>query len=222
MAFNRRTNAFRSGTATLRAELLVRDPQPSGLREPLRGHFGSVGGGVAPAAGSLELSFEDAVPDLFPVVRGRGFFAGEPGRELGHWPFRTLTDRVAVGLLYDLPECAVHLQRQDLAAWGVTFDEARLRVRSREPFRRIGPGVVARYRILLDAGRPQSLWECAEGDDVLLPRTDTVVFLWDGSAVGMASWERVQKVVGMASWGWTSGSRSRRIRASCSRARGAS
>ncbi len=75
-------------------------------------------------------SFEDAAPDLLPVVRNRSAFEfirlrtrledmGSP-----NWPYRPLAGHLGVGLVFDLPESIVQIQQHQFDEWGVSFEDA--------------------------------------------------------------------------------------------------
>jgi hypothetical protein len=75
--------------------------------------------------------YEDARHDLLPDVRSRAYYelaALRASREeegaAFDWPFRVLAGSLSVGLVYDLPEAMVQVQRHHLDAWQVGFDEA--------------------------------------------------------------------------------------------------
>ena len=82
------------------------------------------------ASKEMPEDFEDAKPDLLPVVRSRAHFecnslGGE--LEIGApliWPHEILGEHFGVGLVYDLPESMRSIPQACLDAWGVTFYEA--------------------------------------------------------------------------------------------------
>ncbi|MFL5342571.1 MAG: hypothetical protein ACJ8F7_20760 [Gemmataceae bacterium] len=74
--------------------------------------------------------FEDVKPDLLPTVRARAYYEitsmrmkTEEGPKVD-WPYRPLAESLGVGLVYDLPESMMQVQRHNLDRWGVTFDDA--------------------------------------------------------------------------------------------------
>jgi len=74
--------------------------------------------------------FEDAKPDLLPVVRSRSHFESnslsgevESGSPLS-WPYDILGEHFGIGIVYDLPEAMRSIPQASLDAWGVTFYEA--------------------------------------------------------------------------------------------------
>ena len=74
--------------------------------------------------------FEDAKPDLMPVVRSRSHFEYhsllaevESGTPLS-WPYQVLGEHFGIGLVYDLPESMRSVPQQNLDAWGATLYDA--------------------------------------------------------------------------------------------------
>ena len=74
--------------------------------------------------------FEDAKPDLMPVVRSRPTFdlnslrgEVESGKPVS-WPYQVLGEHFGVALVYDLPDSMRSVPQSNLDAWGVTFYEA--------------------------------------------------------------------------------------------------
>ena len=74
--------------------------------------------------------FEDAKPDLMPVVRSRWHFESnalqgevESGTPTS-WPYQVLGEHFGIGLVYDLPDAMRSIPQTSLDAWGVTFYEA--------------------------------------------------------------------------------------------------
>jgi uncharacterized protein YtpQ (UPF0354 family) len=74
--------------------------------------------------------FEDAKPDLFPVVRARSYFdltrlrMEVEGHEAAPWPHEVLGEHLAVGLVYDFPDSMWSIPQGALDGWGVSFYEA--------------------------------------------------------------------------------------------------
>ncbi|WNG40737.1 hypothetical protein F0U61_48885 [Archangium violaceum] len=115
-------------------------------------------------------TFAEARPNLLPVVRGRTFFeqlrlvvkggAGQPVPI----SWRPLGTFLGIGLAFDGPETLRYLGPEELARWGVSFDQAldvaleNLRQRSTEPLQQLAPGTCqspwddnyAASRLLLD------------------------------------------------------------------------
>jgi hypothetical protein len=98
------------------------DKQKTILRNAVRSWFSRLKG--------IPESFEDAAPDLLPVVRNRSAFEfvrlrtqlenmGTP-----NWPHRPLAEHLGVGIVFDLPESMVQIQQHQVEEWGVTFEEA--------------------------------------------------------------------------------------------------
>ena len=82
------------------------------------------------ASKEMPEEFEDARPDLLPVVRSRCHFElNSLGGEVAtgtplNWPYQILGEHFGVGLVYDLPESMRSIPQACLDAWGVTFYEA--------------------------------------------------------------------------------------------------
>jgi len=78
----------------------------------------------------IPATFEDVVFDLFPTVRNRCQFeitrlkARVDGLPSLEWPHRVIADHLTVSFVYALPEVMVQVQRQNLADWGRSFEEA--------------------------------------------------------------------------------------------------
>jgi uncharacterized protein YtpQ (UPF0354 family) len=74
--------------------------------------------------------FEDARPDLFPVVRARSYFdltrlrMEVEGHQAPPWPHEVLGEHLAVGLVYDFPDSMWSIPQGALDGWGVSFYEA--------------------------------------------------------------------------------------------------
>ena len=70
--------------------------------------------------------FEDAKPDLFPVVRARSYFdltrlrMEAEGHEAAPWPHEVLGEHLAVGLVYDFPDSMWSIPQGALDGWGVS------------------------------------------------------------------------------------------------------
>ena len=70
--------------------------------------------------------FEDAKPDLLPIVRSRSYFelnSLEDGIPLS-LPYEVLGEHFGIGLVYDLPEAMRSVPQASLDAWNVSFYEA--------------------------------------------------------------------------------------------------
>ena len=74
--------------------------------------------------------FEDAKPDLMPVVRSRFHFESnqlsgevESGKPL-IWPYQILGEHFGLALVYDLPDSMRSFAQSSLDAWGVSLYEA--------------------------------------------------------------------------------------------------
>ena len=74
--------------------------------------------------------FEDAKPDLMPVVRSRSHFElnslrgeVESGTPIS-WPYQAFGEHFGTGMVYDLPSSMRSISQPNLDAWGVTFYEA--------------------------------------------------------------------------------------------------
>ena len=74
--------------------------------------------------------FEDAKPDLLPVVRSRSHFeltalAGEVEGGKPHGSlYQVMGEHFGIGLVYDMPDSMRSIRQVDLDSWGVTFYEA--------------------------------------------------------------------------------------------------
>ncbi len=72
--------------------------------------------------------FEDAKPDLMPVVRSRSYFERNNVEVTDGLPldrsYEVLGEHFGIGLVYDLPESMRSIPQASLDAWGVTFYEA--------------------------------------------------------------------------------------------------
>ena len=80
------------------------------------------------ASKEMPEEFEDAKPDLLPVVRSRSHFEINnlevvDGMPL-NWPYEVLGEHFGIGIVYDLPESMRSIPQGSLDAWGVTFYEA--------------------------------------------------------------------------------------------------
>jgi hypothetical protein len=98
------------------------DKQKTLLRNAVRSWFSRLKG--------IPESYEDAAPDLLPVVRNRSAFEFVRLRtrleDMGtpNWPYRPLADHLGVGLVFDLPESIVQIQQHQFDEWGVSFEDA--------------------------------------------------------------------------------------------------
>lgn len=78
----------------------------------------------------LPEDFEDAKPDLLPVVRSRSYFELTKlrlqleGETPSDWAYQCVGDHLAAALAYDLPQAMQLMNAQQLDDWGVTFYEA--------------------------------------------------------------------------------------------------
>lgn len=74
--------------------------------------------------------FEDARPDILPVIRSRAYFELTPlqarveGLDFPSPPYQPLAEHLGIGLVYDLPESMVSLNQPQLAKWDVNFYQA--------------------------------------------------------------------------------------------------
>lgn len=74
--------------------------------------------------------FEDARPDLLPVIRSRSFFEFlglrlEPeDRPKLDWPYRVVGEHFGLGIAYDLPEAMQMISQHPLDDWKASFEEA--------------------------------------------------------------------------------------------------
>jgi hypothetical protein len=97
------------------------DKQKTLLRNAVRSWFSRLKG--------VPESFEDAAPDLLPVVRNRSAFEFVRLRtrleDMGNpnWPYLPLAGHLGVGLVFDLPESIVQIQQHQFDEWGVSFEE---------------------------------------------------------------------------------------------------
>ncbi len=119
---------------------------------------------------ALPKTFAEVRPNLLPVVRGRTFFEqlrmvvkGTPGTS-APIAWKPVDGFLGAGLAFDGPDTLQYLGPDELARWGVTFDEAfsvaleNLRQRSTEPLEQLAPGTCqapwednyASSRLLLD------------------------------------------------------------------------
>ncbi|MCA9237379.1 MAG: hypothetical protein KDA44_18020 [Planctomycetales bacterium] len=73
--------------------------------------------------------FDDAKPDLLPVVRSRSYFevdlklSGVDDSKVS-FPYAVLAEHLCVSLAYDLPTSLIQVKDDDLTKWGVTLYEA--------------------------------------------------------------------------------------------------
>ena len=74
--------------------------------------------------------FEDARPDVLPVVRTRTRIdlvqlqSQVAGRDTATFPEQLIGDHYSLSLVYDLPESTVSLSQDNLDTWGISFYEA--------------------------------------------------------------------------------------------------
>jgi hypothetical protein len=74
--------------------------------------------------------FDDAKPDLLPIVRSRSHFELSQLRSMVengapiNWPYVPLGEHFGVALVYDLPDAMRSIPQANLDAWGVTLYEA--------------------------------------------------------------------------------------------------
>lgn len=79
---------------------------------------------------TIPAEFLDARCDMLLSVRNRSYFSLiELHNQLNgandfSWPYQPLAEHLGVGLVYDLPEAMVMLQRSHLDDWGISFYEA--------------------------------------------------------------------------------------------------
>ncbi|MGZ3457292.1 MAG: hypothetical protein ACXU86_02185 [Archangium sp.] len=119
---------------------------------------------------AIPKTFAEARPNVLPVVRGRTFFeqlrlvvkGGSEAAAPISW--KPLGDFLGVGLAFDGPDTLRYLGPDELARWGISFDQAlgvaleNLRQRSTEPLEQLAPGTCqsswednyAASRLLLD------------------------------------------------------------------------
>jgi hypothetical protein len=172
------------------------DKQKTLLRNAVRSWFSRLKG--------VPDSFEDAAPDLLPVVRNRSAFEFVRLRtqieDMGtpNWPYRPLAEHLGVGLVFDLPESIVQIQQHQFDEWGVSFDEAFERAWrnlwevSLDEFDSPRPGVWASpWRDNHDVARlllPDLLKHHAvKGEPiVMLPNRDTLLLTGSEDAEGLA------------------------------------
>lgn len=149
--------------------------------------------------------FDDAKPDLLPVVRNRSYFeffrlqAEIDGLGAINWPHRVIADDFAVGLVYDLPDSIAQIQQDRLTEWGVSFDDAldvacaNLREISHNPFVAVAPGVwTSPWRDNHDAGRfmlPDLIRTIeVDGDHIaMVPNRDTLLIAGSDDEHGLAA-----------------------------------
>ena len=73
--------------------------------------------------------YDDAKPDLLPVVRTRSYYANAAvhmqaeGQTGAGWPQQIVGEHFVVSLVYDLPEAMSSVTQDNLDGWGVTFYE---------------------------------------------------------------------------------------------------
>lgn len=78
----------------------------------------------------VPVDFEDARPDLRPIVRGRSYFeflrlqSEIEGHETPDIPSHDIGDHLSVALVYDLPESMQSINREQLDGWDVSYYEA--------------------------------------------------------------------------------------------------
>lgn len=122
------------------------------------------------ATPSLPKTFAEARSNLLPVVRGRTFFEqlrlvvkGGAGKPVPI-AWKPVGGFLGMGLAFDGPDTLQYIGPDELARWGITFDEAlttalgNLRQRSTEPLVQLAPGTCespwedsyASSRLLLD------------------------------------------------------------------------
>ena len=73
--------------------------------------------------------FEDAKPDLLPVLRARTYFEVDikriaPDADLDNYPYQIVGEDLCLSLVYDLPTTMMGVTQENLDAWGVTLYEA--------------------------------------------------------------------------------------------------
>lgn len=74
--------------------------------------------------------FDSAKPDLLLSLRSRSYFSltelqnWVEGRHDFIWPHSPIAEHLAVGLVYDLPEAMLMVQREQLESWGISYYEA--------------------------------------------------------------------------------------------------
>lgn len=74
--------------------------------------------------------FEAARHDVLLSLRNRSYYSRTEmqnwldGRPDFAWPHSPIAEHLAVGLVYDLPEAMIMLQRDQLEAWGISYYEA--------------------------------------------------------------------------------------------------
>jgi uncharacterized protein YtpQ (UPF0354 family) len=73
--------------------------------------------------------FEDAKPDLLPVLRARTYFEVDlkriaPDADMGNFPYQIIAEDLCLSLVYDLPTTMMGVTQEKLDAWGVTLYEA--------------------------------------------------------------------------------------------------
>jgi len=146
--------------------------------------------------------FEDAAHDLLPGIRGRSTYEllklqmRAQGNTGFQWPYRVIADHYGAGLIYDLPHAMSQINGQQLARWGVEFDEAmdvaldNLRKISEQGFAPLAPGVwKSTWRDNYDPSR-LLLGELiaahdVEGDPVVMvPNRDTLLLTGADDEVG--------------------------------------
>jgi uncharacterized protein YtpQ (UPF0354 family) len=148
--------------------------------------------------------FSDARHDVLPTVRSRSYFEfarlqlqvqGE--KDLPLPLHRVMAEHLAIALVYDLPESMRQIQEEELADWGVTFEQAlaeaidNLRKIAAQQFQVVKPGVWASphrdnydtARMLLnDVIREHSV----KGEPVaMIPNRDTLLFTGTEDRIGL-------------------------------------
>lgn len=72
--------------------------------------------------------FDDAKPDLLPVLRARTYFEVDlkriaPDADLDNYPYQIVGEDLCLSLVYDLPTTMMGVTQENLDAWGVTLYE---------------------------------------------------------------------------------------------------
>jgi uncharacterized protein YtpQ (UPF0354 family) len=163
---------------------------------------------------ALPRTFAEARANLLPVVRGRTLFEqaqrvvnGEPG-EPTPIAWKPLRGFLGLGLAFDAPDTLRYLGPDDLARWGVSFDQTltvaleNLRQRSTETLEQLAPGTCqspwqdnyASSRLLLD----EVVRRCqVRGEPVaLVPHRDLLLITGSDDEDGLRQVaERAQKAL---------------------------
>src|SRR5208283_513 len=148
--------------------------------------------------------FEDARPDLLPVIRSRSYFeslrlkVAVEGKAQLHCSYRVMGEHFGLGLAYDLPEAMRIICQDHLDGWKVPFEDALQVARSnlaeisQEEWANPFPGVwVSPWQDNYDAARlllPDLIRRHeVKGDQIAMaPNRDTLILTGSDDEAGLA------------------------------------